>query len=74
MKPVRGLASSRPKPCVSLKNAPGILPTLLVGPRRKKTDRDQRSAFLSETSRFARLILAHKGSALSRLVDDRDVL
>ena len=37
---------------------------LFVGPRRKKTDRGQISAFPSETSRFAPLSLAHKGSAL----------
>ena len=43
---------------------------LPVGPRRKKTDRGQRSAFPSETSRFVPLIVAHKGSAPPRLVDD----
>ena len=47
---------------------------LLVGPRRKKTDRGQRSAFLSETSLFAPFILAHRASALSWLVDDRAAL
>ena len=47
---------------------------LLVGPRRKKTDRGQRSAFLSETSWFAPLTLAQRGSALPWLVDDRAAL
>ena len=47
---------------------------LLVSPRRKKTDRGQRSAFPSETSRFATLILAHRGSSLPWLVDDRAAL
>ena len=37
----------------------------------RKQIRDKRSAFPSETSRFAPLILAHKGSALLWLVDDR---
>ena len=47
---------------------------LLVGPLRKKTDRGQRSAFPSETSRFAPLILAHRDSALPWLVNDRAAL
>ena len=53
------------KPCASLKNAPRILPVrraLLAC--RKKTNRGQRSAFPSETSRFTPLILAHKCSVL----------
>ena len=37
---------------------------LLVGPRRKKTDRHQRSASPSEPPRFKPLNLAHKGYAL----------
>ena len=40
------------------------------GPRRKKNDRGQTSAFPSETSRFKSVILAHRGSALPWLVDD----
>ena len=47
---------------------------LLVGPRRKKTDLGQRSAYPSETSRFAPLILAHRSSALPWLVDNRAAL
>ena len=47
---------------------------LLVGPRRKKSDRGQRSAFPSDTSRFAPLILAHRDSALPWLVNDRSSL
>ena len=38
--------------------------SFLVGPRRKETDRGQRSAFPSETSQFAPLILVHKGPEL----------
>ena len=47
---------------------------LFAGLRRKKTDRGQRSAFPSETSRFAPLILAHRSSALPCLLDDRTAL
>ena len=47
---------------------------LLAGLRRKKTYRGQRSAFPSETSRFAPLFLALRGSALPCLVDDRTAL
>ena len=47
---------------------------LLVGPRRKKKDCGQRSAFPSETSRVVLLILAHRGSALSGLGNDRSAL
>ena len=47
---------------------------LLVGPRRKKTDRGQRSTFPSETSRLTPLILVHRGPALPWLVDDRAAL
>ena len=59
MKPAREPASSRPKPCASLKNA--VLPRSLpvCGPPRKKNNRGQTSAFPSETSRFTPLILAH---------------
>ena len=44
----------------------------LVG--RKNDDRGQTSAFPSETSRFKPVILAHRGSALPWLVDDRAAL
>ena len=66
MKLAREPASSRPKPCASLKKPHESCPFAApCGPRRKKNDRGQRSAFPSETSRFAPLILAHRGSALS---------
>ena len=74
VKPRREPASIRPKPCASLENAPVILPVrrfLLALVGRKQTGRGRRSAFPSETSRFAPLILAHRGSALPWLVDDR---
>ena len=77
MKPAREPASSRPKPCPFLKNAPRILPVRLslpIGPCKDKTDRGQTQAFPSETSRLAPLILAHRGSALPWLVDDRATL
>ena len=44
---------------------------LLFGPCRKETYRGQRSAFPSETSLSAPLILAHRGPIISWLVDDR---
>ena len=47
---------------------------LLVGPRWENTNRGQTSAFPSETSRFAPLIFAHRGSTLPWLVDDRAAL
>ena len=54
MKPAREPASSRPKPCASLKKPHESCPFAApCGPRRKKNDRGQRSAFPSETSRFA---------------------
>ena len=66
MKPAREPASGRPKPCASLKKPHESCPfAASYGPRRKKNDRGQRSAFPSETSRFALSILAHRGSALS---------
>ena len=65
MKPARQPASSRPKPCASLKKPHESCPFAApCGPRRKKNDRGQRSAFPSETFRFALAILAHRGSAL----------
>ena len=72
-KPARKPASSRPKPCASLRKAPLIMPVrrFLFTLGGRKQIRGKRSAFPSETSRFAPLILAHKGSALFWLVDDR---
>ena len=66
MKPAREPASSRPKPCASLKKPHESCPFAApCGPRRKKNDRGQTSAFPSETSRFAPLILAYRGSAFA---------
>ena len=63
------------KPCASLKKPLESCPFAApCGPRRKKNDRGQRSAFPSETSRFALSILAHRGSALPWLVNDRAAL
>ena len=63
------------KPCASLKKPRESCPFAApCGPRRKKNDRGQRSAFPSETSRFALSILAHRGSALPWLVNDRAAL
>ena len=66
MKPAREPASSRSKPCASLKKPHESCPFAApCDPRKKKNDRGQRSAFPSETSRFALSILAHsRGSAL----------
>ena len=62
VKPAREAASSRPKPCASLKKPHESCPFAApCGPRRKKNDRGQTSAFPSETSPFAPLILAHRG-------------
>ena len=48
MKPAREPASSRPKPCASLKKPQESCPFAApCGPRRKKNYRGQRSAFLS---------------------------
>ena len=53
MKPAREPASSRPKPFASLKKPHEFCPFAApCGPRRKKNDRGQTSAFPSETSRF----------------------
>ena len=61
MKPAREPASTRPKPCASLKKPHESCPFAApCGPRRKKNDRGQRSAFPSDTSRFALSILAHR--------------
>ena len=75
MKPARETASSRPKPCASLKKPHESCPSAApCGPRRKKNDRGQRSAFPSETSRFDLSILAHRAPALLWLVNDRAAL
>ena len=75
VKPAREPASSRPKPCASLKKPHGSCPFAApCGPRGNKNDRGQRSAFPSETSRFALSILAYWGSALPWLVNDRAAL
>ena len=75
MKPAREPASSRPKPCASLKKSHESCPFAApCSPRRKNNYRGQTSAFPSETSRFKPVILAHRGSALSWLVDDRAAL
>ena len=75
MKLAREPASSRPKPCASLKKPHEYCPFAApCGPRRKKNNRAQTSAFPSETSRFKPVILAHRGSALPWLVDDRAAL
>ena len=72
MEPAREPASSRPKPCASLRKPHESCPFAApCGPRRKKKDRGQTSAFPSITSRFQPVILAHRGSALPWLVDDR---
>ena len=53
VKPAREPASSRPKPCASLRKLRESCPlAALCGPRRKQKDRGQTSAFPSETSRF----------------------
>ena len=75
VKPAREPASSRPKPCASLKKSHESCPFAApCGPRKKKNGRGQPSAFPSETSRFTPLILAHRGSALPWLFDDRAAL
>ncbi|CAN0369132.1 unnamed protein product, partial [Ascophyllum nodosum] len=73
--PRPAFSSSCPKPCASLKKPTNLARSpFLVGPRRKKKYRSQTLAFPSETSRLAPLILAHRGSALPWLVDDRAAL
>ena len=75
MKLARESVSSRPKRSASLEKPHESLPSAVpCGPRRKKNDRGQTSAFPSETSRFTPLILAQRGSALPWLVDDRAAL
>ena len=62
MKPAREPASSRPKPCASLKKPHESCPLAApCGPRRKKNDRGQISAFPSETSRFKPVIFLRTG-------------
>ena len=62
MKLEREPGFSRPEPCAFLKKRARNLTCspLLVGSRRKKTDRGQISASSSETPQFAPLILARK--------------
>ena len=74
VKSVREPASSRPKPCSSLKSPTNLARSPLLRPPYKEKHRGQISAFPSETSRFVPLILAHRGSALPRLIDDRATL
>ena len=65
MKPARKPAFFHTKPCASsLKKRHSNLDrsALLIGPQRKKKNCGQKSAFLSETSWCAPLILAHKSS------------
>ena len=61
MKPARESASSRPKSCASLEKkhefCPFAAPACWPSYYKNKTDRGQRSAFPSETSRFAPYIL-----------------
>ena len=77
VKPAREPASSRVKPCTSLKKPHESYPFAApCGPRRKKNDSGQTSAYFpSETSWFKPpVILAPRGSALPWLVDDRAAL
>ena len=75
MKPAPEPASSRPKPFASFKKPRESYPFAApCGPRRKKNDRGQTSFFPSENYLFTPLILAHRGSALPWLVDDRAAL
>ena len=75
MKPAHEPASSRPRPCASLKKPHESCPLAApCGSRRKKNYRGQTSAFPSETTPFTPLILAHRGSALPWLVDNRAAL
>ena len=61
VKPAREPESSRPKPCASLKKPhESCLFAAPCGPRSKKNDHGQTSAFPSETSRFKPVILAHR--------------
>ena len=75
VKPAREPASSRPKPCVSLKKPHESCPFAApCGPCRKKNDHGQTSAFPPEISRFTPLIFAHRGSTHPWLVDGRAAL
>ena len=68
VKPAHEPASSRPKPCASLKKLHKSCPFAApCGPRRKKNYRRQTSAFPSGTSRFTPLILKHRDQAALRL-------
>ena len=76
VKPARELASSHPKPCATLKTP--LESCQFAAPcwfsYEENSDRGQRSAFPSETTRFAPLTLAHKGLAFSCLVNERATL
>ena len=75
VKPAREPASSRPMVWASLKKSYESCPfAALCGPGRKKKNGSQTSRFPSETSRFAPLILVHRGSSLPWLVHDRSSL
>ena len=75
MKPAREPASSRPRPCASLKKPHDSCPFAApCAPCRKKNDRGQTSACSLQTSRLTPFILAHRGPALPWLVDDRAAL
>ena len=64
VKPAREPASSRSKPCAFLKKPhESCLFAAPCGPRRKKNDRSQTSAFPAGTSRFTPLIITHRGPA-----------
>ena len=68
MKPAREPASSRPKPCAFLKKPHESCPFAApCGPRRKKNDRGQRSAFPSETSRSRTGVQPSPGSSTIEL-------
>ena len=69
-------ASSRSKPCTSLKKHHKSCSWFAAPrwPSLEKPFRGQRSAFPSENFKFAHLVLAHRGSALPWLVDNRAAL
>ena len=74
VKPAREPASSRSKPCAFLK-APRILPVRRsLWPLQEEKGQWSDISFPSETSLFAPLILAHRGSAFPWLVNDRAAL
>ena len=75
MELAREPASTRPKPCASLKSAINLARSpLLVALVGRNKDRGQKSAFPSETSWFKPVVLVYMGLALPWLVDDRAAL